>query len=394
MKHFIILLQLCLLTHCNLLTPAILKQSVELTRDLYQILGFPQSALNQTEVQISLECGQNIDLDFEIQVVLRSSPCDKEFFDARSSNKLKQNLAFYFSNDTHVPDGQDYDSIMWYKSPLQKYSCLNSHGKIFFKDEKVKNMEVRQLIKSSRKKREVFPGLNGETIDGGTKFSLSTWHPFQTVRVDAIYFLIMKINVVKTPKDVPDDKLYNFTATVEWRGPNGFLSAIDYPLLRFYTMMCVLYAILAIVWLILCLKHFRDILQIQYWIGAVIILGMLEKAFFVSEYSTMNNTGMSSDGIIELAELVSCIKRTMSRVLVIIVSVGYGVVKPRLGKTLNQVAGLGLLYFVLCAIEGLARVSKNHVEAQRQKQIASLPLVIVEVTIFYWIYSSLGTTMA
>lgn len=57
----------------------------------------------------------------------------------------------------------------------------------------------------------------------------------------------------------------------------------------------------------------------------------------------------------------------MARVLIIIVSVGYGVVKPRLGSTLNQVqlfpdlisqvAGVGIVYFVFSTIEGLARVS-------------------------------------
>ncbi|VDK57960.1 unnamed protein product, partial [Cylicostephanus goldi] len=57
------------------------------------------------------------------------------------------------------------------------------------------------------------------------------------------------------------------------------------------------------------------------------------------------------------------------------------------------VAGVGLVYFVFCAIEGLARVSKNHVEAAKQKQFAALPLVITEMVIFYWIFTSLGATM-
>ena len=48
----------------------------------------------------------------------------------------------------------------------------------------------------------------------------------------------------------------------------------------------------------------------------------------------------------------------MAHVLVIIVSVGFGVVKPRLGATLNQVIAVGILYFIFCAIEGLTRVSK------------------------------------
>lgn len=48
----------------------------------------------------------------------------------------------------------------------------------------------------------------------------------------------------------------------------------------------------------------------------------------------------------------------MAHVLVIIVSVGFGVVKPRLGATLNQVVAVGVLYFIFCTVEGLTRVSK------------------------------------
>lgn len=37
--------------------------------------------------------------------------------------------------------------------------------------------------------------------------------------------------------------------------------------------------------------------------------------------------------------------------------------------------------------------SQNHVEAAKQKQFAALPLVIVEMSIFYWIFTSLVGTM-
>lgn len=48
---------------------------------------------------------------------------------------------------------------------------------------------------------------------------------------------------------------------------------------------------------------------------------------------------------IQLAEIVSCAKRTMARVLIIIVSVGYGVVKPRLGETLSKVFNHFIIVF-------------------------------------------------
>ncbi|KJH46017.1 leucine Rich repeat-containing domain protein [Dictyocaulus viviparus] len=338
------------------------------------MIGFAQSALNQTEVEIRIACLEyDIDMVFQVQYVLRSSPCDKEFFDAKRADNLRKLLAFYFDDLDHIPDTYDYDKIVLYKSNPLNYSCKNFHGSIIVNEPQIYSMIIRN-------------------VSSLINFIFSSWHPAQIVPADGIYFLVIKVVGIAYPSNSVTDE-HNVTVTVKWKQPHGYLSAIDFPLLRFYILMCIFYATLAFVWVILCIKYYKDILRIQYWIGAVIFLGMIEKAFFLAEYSTMNNSGHSVEGILELAELVSCAKRTMSRVLVIIVSVGYGVVKPRLGNTLSQVAGVGFVYFVFCAIEGLARVSKNHVEAAKQKQFAALPLVITEIVIFYWIFTSLSSTM-
>lgn len=55
---------------------------------------------------------------------------------------------------------------------------------------------------------------------------------------------------------------------------------------------------------------------------------MIEKALFYEEYQSINSAGESSFfGSIFVAELVSAAKRTLARILVIIVSLGYGIVK-------------------------------------------------------------------
>lgn len=95
----------------------------------------------------------------------------------------------------------------------------------------------------------------------------SSWHPCLTVQADGIYFLIIRFHSAIESKDRKDPQ--NITVELQWRGPNGYLSAIDYPLRRFYAVMCVIYTVLAIVWLAMCLKHWKDILRIQYWIGIV-----------------------------------------------------------------------------------------------------------------------------
>ena len=55
--------------------------------------------------------------------------------------------------------------------------------------------------------------------------------------------------------------------------------------------------------------------------------GLVEKAVFVAEYDSLNERGYSVPGLLIAAELVSCAKRTIARILVVIVALGFGIVK-------------------------------------------------------------------
>lgn len=88
--------------------------------------------------------------------------------------------------------------------------------------------------------------------------------------------------------------------------------------------MCCFYFTLAFIWSVFSALHWNSLLRIQFWVGAVILLGMLEKACFYFEYHQANEYGISSLSLALIAELVSCVKRTLSRILVLIVSMGFG----------------------------------------------------------------------
>ena len=58
------------------------------------------------------------------------------------------------------------------------------------------------------------------------------------------------------------------------------------------------------------------------------IAGLIEKALFYEEFLSTDTTGEPSFlGTVLVAELVSVAKRTLARILVVIVSLGYGIVK-------------------------------------------------------------------
>ncbi|XP_058957781.2 transmembrane protein 87A-like isoform X1 [Pocillopora verrucosa] len=210
----------------------------------------------------------------------------------------------------------------------------------------------------------------------------------QTKRDGVFVLVIEAIPVNKLEKD--ED--FDLSLDVEMKGKNGYLSASDWPLYPFYGTMSLLYVFYGLVWLIVSACQWRDLLRIQFWIGGVIALGMLEKAVFFSEYNNINITGETNPGLTVFAELVSCVKRTLARILVIIVSMGFGIVKPRLGSTLHRVLGVGALYFILATIEGCFRALRPKSDPGRQQLIASIPLAVLDASICWWIFMSLVQT--
>uniref|UniRef100_A0A8C5DTN2 Transmembrane protein 87A-like n=1 Tax=Gouania willdenowi TaxID=441366 RepID=A0A8C5DTN2_GOUWI len=148
-----------------------------------------------------------------------------------------------------------------------------------------------------------------------------------------------------------------FTLFLGMKGPHDYISATEWPLSVFYMVMCIVYVLMAVLWLLLSSCYWRDLLRIQFWIGGVIFLGMLEKAVYYAEFQRIQYDGMSVQGAVVFGELLSAVKRTLARVLVIIASLGYGIVKPRLGALLHRVVGVALLYLILSMVEGTLRVN-------------------------------------
>uniref|UniRef100_A0A8C8SZK4 Transmembrane protein 87A n=1 Tax=Pelusios castaneus TaxID=367368 RepID=A0A8C8SZK4_9SAUR len=187
-----------------------------------------------------------------------------------------------------------------------------------------------------------------------------------------------------------DQKESLFTMTVELKGPYEYLSLADYPLMIFFMVMCIVYVFFGVLWLAWSACYWRDLLRIQFWIGAVIFLGMLEKAVFYAEFQNIRYKGESVQGALILAELLSAVKRSLARTLVIIVSLGYGIVKPRLGVTLHKVVTAGALYLLFSGMEGVLRVTGA------QNDLASLafiPLAFLDTALCWWIFISLTQTM-
>ena len=112
-----------------------------------------------------------------------------------------------------------------------------------------------------------------EAVEDSPSLSSGNGHNTPQYRMpkDGVYLV-----VVHVWSPVPTQ---HFTASVhlEMQSPtsSGYLSITDYPLLPFYAVMCAVYVLLGLLWLVVCSLHWREILRLQFWIGGVILLGSL-----------------------------------------------------------------------------------------------------------------------
>ncbi|KAI4540415.1 hypothetical protein MG293_009456 [Ovis ammon polii] len=214
---------------------------------------------------------------------------------------------------------------------------------------------------------------------------LKTWQ-------DAPYIFIVHVGISSSKESSKENSRSNlFTMTVEVKGPYEYLTLEEYPLMIFFMVMCIVYVLFGVLWLAWSACYWRDLLRIQFWIGAVIFLGMLEKAVFYAEFQNIRYKGESVQGALILAELLSAVKRSLARTLVIIVSLGYGIVKPRLGVTLHKVVVAGALYLLFSGMEGVLRVTGAQTDLA---SLAFIPLAFLDTALCWWISFSMASLMA
>ncbi|KEH17786.1 lung seven transmembrane receptor family protein [Medicago truncatula] len=196
----------------------------------------------------------------------------------------------------------------------------------------------------------------------------------QTVQINAtgiyyLYFMFCDPNLEGT----------TFTGRTVWRNPNGYLPGKMQPFITLYAFMSLAYLLLGLAWFLRFL-HFwkeKDVVHVHlhYHITAVIALGMVEMAFWYFEYANFNATGSRPMGITIWAVTFTSVKKTLSRLLLLVVSMGYGVVRPTLFEGfVSRVTVLGGFYFVAYGFQPLLGIGRTGLLIKTRRNLAKLEI--------------------
>ncbi|XP_039032400.1 transmembrane protein 87B-like isoform X3 [Hibiscus syriacus] len=180
-----------------------------------------------------------------------------------------------------------------------------------------------------------------------------------------------------------------------WKNPTGYLPGRMAPLMNFCMFMSLAFVIIGIFWFSQYARFWREVLPLQNCITLVITLGMLEMAFWYFDYAEFNEGGIRPVGITLWAVTFGTIKRTISRNIILMVSMGYGVVRPTLGGLTSKVIMLGGTFFlaseVLELVENVGAVSDFSGKA---RLFLVLPVAILDAFFILWIFTSLSATLS
>lgn len=111
--------------------------------------------------------------------------------------------------------------------------------------------------------------------------------------------------------------------TMVVENPFGHLPAPQYGDFPFVMFMCVVYVVALFIWGMLCIRYSKEIMSVQIIILVVLFAFVVNYLVKVVYYSVFNKSGNNMFVLGLLTLFTECLTRTLTRILTLIVCMGY-----------------------------------------------------------------------
>lgn len=186
-----------------------------------------------------------------------------------------------------------------------------------------------------------------------------------------------------------------YTAIVEFRNAYGELPGAQIPKLAFYGGLAIVYAIVAILWGFLYVQNRSDILAVQNYVTATLVFLVVEMIMTWGYYDYMNRHGQNvgAKALMIVVSILNAGRNSLSFFLLLLVCMGYGVVKPTLGKTMVYVRWLAISHFVFGVIYAVGSLTIKPEDAGPLVLLVVFPLAATGTAFYVWTLNALGATL-
>jgi hypothetical protein len=188
-----------------------------------------------------------------------------------------------------------------------------------------------------------------------------------------------------------------------WKSVHGYLPGELYGFMNFYAILTGMYLILLLWYGYLMHVNEESRIAIEKWILMTTVLGLLEMFFRTGDYFVWNVDGYRMNLAMYIGIILGVVKRGLSRALIIMVALGWGVVRDSLGSALRTIIVLTAAYvgvsvsrdlMLVFAIEDMETLSYDaEVELFDVVTILTFVVAAVDVIFILWILDALNNTM-
>ncbi|EAL91375.1 integral membrane protein (Ptm1), putative [Aspergillus fumigatus Af293] len=195
----------------------------------------------------------------------------------------------------------------------------------------------------------------------------------------------------------------DYKAAVEFRNSYGELPAAQIAKLPFYGGLTIVYAVIGVIVMTFVSGNLQldgarlltTAVPVQNYITAILVFLIVEQLMTWGFYDFQNRHGLNIGAkvLMVIVAVLNAGRNSFSFFLLLIVCMGYGVVKPSLGRTMVYVRILAITHFVFGVIYAVASLSITPDSAGPLVLLIVLPLAGTLTAFYVWTLNSLNATM-
>lgn len=186
-----------------------------------------------------------------------------------------------------------------------------------------------------------------------------------------------------------------YTGVVEFRNSYGELPAGEYFNLPFYGGLAIVYLVIGFLWAFQYVQHKAEILPVQNYI--TVLIGFLSAEMIViwGYYDYVNLHGYNTGSTVYMVAvaLLNAFRNSFSFFMILIVSMGYSVVRPSLGPAMVRARILAVAHFVFGVLYSVTSMAVSAETASPWVLLVILPLSATMTVLYLWTLNSLQATI-
>lgn len=228
----------------------------------------------------------------------------------------------------------------------------------------------------------------------------SSWYaPIVTQKIDLSDPQGLHYNVEKTGyycvSTHPSDANIKYKGVVVYQNAFGYLAASKIPQLAFFGGAALAYLLVLALWMFQYFQHRSDILPVQNYITAIAAFLVIEMIVVWGYYDLANAKGSGPGVTVYLAftSVVNSFRNAFTFFLLLIVCLGYGVVRPSLGPLMWKCRALAGAHFVFGVVYSISSYVVSPDTAGPVVLLVIMPMSLTMTAFYVWILSSLTGTI-